>query len=614
MCGIAGFLSFNNQFSQSTLEYITNSLTHRGPDAHGYYFDGKAGLGHRRLSIIDLSVSANQPMFSHCGRYAIIFNGEIYNFREIAKDLDVELKTNSDTEVLLEAFVKFGESFIHKVNGMFAFAIYDIKSELLYLYRDRIGIKPLYYYHSDNNFLFASELKAFNNISKLDNGGVDFQSLNDFLYLGYIPAPQSVYNKIKKIPPGTFAVVGNNTFRISPYWKLDEQIEHNVIIDIDEAKNKLRELLFSSVKYRMISDVPFGTFLSGGIDSSLVTAIAQKISDIPLKTFSIGFDEGKFNEAFHARKVAEYLKTEHYEKVLSYADALDLLDTFFDSFDEPFSDSSAFPTLLVSKFAREKVTVILSGDGGDETYLGYGAYNWGRRLSNPAVKFFRKPIARILKAGNNRQKRAAELFAYQDKSRIKSHIFSQEQFCFSEREINALLNDNFKTSFSFDENYQLLNRTLSITEEQALFDLQYYLPDDLLTKVDRASMRYSLEVRVPLLDYRLVHFALNLNEELRKKRGITKYLLKQILFEFVPEKYFDRPKWGFSIPLIQWLNNEWRFLIEDYLNKEAIESVGIFNYQTVNQYVKCYLNGETYFYNRIWIMIIVQRFYKHLNK
>jgi asparagine synthase (glutamine-hydrolysing) len=613
MCGIAGFLSFNQIFSKPDLENITNALIHRGPDAAGFYYNNIIGLGHRRLSIIDLSNAANQPMFSQCGRYVIVFNGEIYNYKEIANDLNVQLKTTSDTEVLIEAFVQWGVNFVNRLNGMFAFVIYDTRDELIYIYRDRMGIKPIYYYHNDNDFVFASELKSFNHLPSINKGGINKTALNEFLYLGYIPAPLSIYNSIKKFPSGCYAVIGKNKFEIKTYWNLEEQVEEKVITNIQEAKSKLEELLLSAVQYRMISDVPFGTFLSGGIDSSLVTALAQKLSDKPVKTFSIGFKEGKFNEANHARAVAEYLKTEHHEKILSYNDALDLLDTVFDAYDEPFADSSAFPTLLVSKFAREHVTVILSGDGGDETYLGYGSYEWNKRLNNPLINTFKKPIGILLGMGDNRAKRAAQLFQYPNKKRIKSHIFSQEQYCFSENELQDILNPEFKAALAFDENIITVGRKLSTIEEQALFDLKYYLQDDLLVKVDRASMQHSLEVRVPLIDYRLVHFALNLSEDLRKHKGISKFLLKEVLYDLVPKHLFERPKWGFSIPLVEWLQKDWKVLIDDYLNKEAIESAGIFNYRMVNALVSRFLKGETYLYNRIWLIILVQKFREKTN-
>jgi len=607
MCGIAGFLSFSDSFSKIDLENITNALSHRGPDASGFYFNNTVGLGHRRLSIIDLSTAANQPMFSHDGRYVIVFNGEIYNYKEIAEELDCKLRTTSDTEVLLESFVKWGTAFVNKLNGMFAFAIYDTQDELLYLFRDRMGIKPIYYYQADNKFVFASELKSFDRLPEKYKSGLNKQAINDFLYLGYIPAPLSIYNNIKKFPSGCYAVLGRNKFEIKQYWSIEQQVETNILSSTKEAKSRLYELLLSSVQYRMISDVPFGTFLSGGIDSSLVTALAQRLSDKPVKTFSIGFNESKFNEANYAKRVAGFLKTEHYEKFLSYKDALDLLETSFEVFDEPFADSSIFPTLLVSKFAREHVTVILSGDGGDETYLGYGTYEWGKRLENPFVKAFRKPISKFLSLGDNRLKRAANLFDYNNEQDLKSHIFSQEQYYFTRKEIDGLLSKDYHSVFSIEEDIYSPNRTLSFTEHQSIFDLKYYLQDDLLVKVDRASMRYSLEVRVPLIDYRLVHFALNLSENLRRQRGITKFLLKEVLYDLVPKELFNRPKWGFGVPLGDWLQNEWRFLIDEYLDKSVIESVGIVKYEKVKMLIERFLKGENFLYNRIWLLIILHK-------
>lgn len=614
MCGIAGFLSFDKHFSKTDLENSTNKLTHRGPDASGFYFDDIIGLGHRRLSIIDLSDSANQPMTSHCGRYIIVFNGEIYNFKELLTGLKTKLKTHSDTEVLLQSFIEWGPDFVQKLNGMFAFAIYDKEDQKLFVYRDRMGIKPLYFYQNENDFVFASELKALKQIPSLNKGEINKKAISNFLYQGYIPAPLSIYENIQKFPSGAYAVVSKNQFELKSYWKIEEQVEKKVLSNFNEAKNELRKLLLSAVEYRMVSDVPLGTFLSGGIDSSLVTAIAQKLSDKPINTFSIGFKEGKFNEADYAAKVAGHLGTNHHESILSYQDVLDHFETLFTSYDEPFSDSSAFPTMLVSEFARKHVKVILSGDGGDESYLGYGSYEWGKRLSHPISKVFKNQIRGVLKKGNSRFKRAAGLFDYQSEKRIKSHIFSQEQYLFSEKEIERILNAEYKQDVSIDENIIALNRKLSIQEQQALFDMKYYLQDDLLVKVDRASMLHSLEVRVPLIDHRLVKFALNIDENLRKQKGITKYLLKEVLYELVPKELFDRPKWGFSIPLIEWLQKDWRFLIEDLLNKNAVQEVGLFNYDIVNQYVKRFLNGEYYLYNRIWLMILLQKFLKTNSK
>ncbi|RLD57996.1 MAG: hypothetical protein DRJ01_13165 [Bacteroidetes bacterium] len=354
----------------------------------------------------------------------------------------------------------------------------------------------------------------------------------------------------------------------------------------------------------MISDVPLGTFLSGGIDSSLVTAVAQSISKKPVKTFSIGFNESKFNESAYAAKVAKHLKTDHHEFIVSEKDVLELIDDFFDIYDEPFADSSGFPTMLVSKMAKKHVTVVLSGDGGDELFHGYGAYIWANRLNNPLINTFKKPIGFTLSHLNDKYKRAAKLFQYPDKQHIKTHIFSQEQYFFSANELKKLLINN-KIS-TVPENFNL-SRSLTPNEEQSIFDLKYYLKDDLLTKVDRASMHYALETRVPLLDHNIVEFALNINPELKIKNKEQKHLLKQVLYDYVPAQYFDRPKWGFSIPLSKWLKTDLSYLIDKYLSKEIVETANIVNYSEVKSLIKKFNNGQKFLYNRLWVLIVLHR-------
>ena len=592
---------------------MTTCLKHRGPDADGFFHNGHTGLGHRRLSIIDLSTGANQPMYSADGRYVIIFNGEVYNFQEIAQDLKVSLKTHGDTEVILEAYAQWGPSFVNKLNGMFALAIYDIQANSLFICRDRLGIKPIYYYHQDGLFAFASELKALTGLPELSGKfNVDYNSVKEFLYLGYVPTPNSIYAEVKKFPQGyTGMLDGNNNLTLTPYWVLSEKVTGNVITDEAEAKKQLNELVNSAVKYRMIADVPFGTFLSGGVDSSLVTAVAQSNSSVPVNTFSIGFKESSFNEAEHARKVATHLGTHHHEFMVSYQEAIDLFEDIIDVYDEPFADSSSVPTMLVSKLARQHVTMTLSGDGGDETYLGYGFYNWAERLSNPVVNALRGPIATALSFGDNRKQRAALMFKYPDKARLKSHIFSQEQYYFSENDFAQYLTPalNGKSRIRLEEDNHVTARKLSPAEEQAVFDMRYYLPDDLLVKVDRASMKYSLESRVPLLDYRLVEFALNVHPSLKMKDGNLKYLLKQVLYDYVPKELFDRPKWGFGMPINQWLKKELKHLIDQYTHPELIQKAGLMQPEAVKTLVAQYLSGKDYLYNRVWLTIILHRWW-----
>lgn len=592
------------------MQNMTNCMSHRGPDAAGFFLnEGKTcGLGHRRLSIIDLSAASNQPMFSHSGRYCIVFNGEIYNFQEIAKQLNIETRTTGDTEIILEAFEKKGPEFVHLMNGMFALAIYDKVDDALYLYRDRLGVKPLYYFNHEGSFAFGSEIKSVMQSAYVRREVKVFKpSVYTFLYAGYIPEPFTIYDKVQRLPAGSYAIIKKGEIEIKSYWKPEEKIKPQVQTDFKQAKNDLKELLTSSVRYRMISDVPFGTFLSGGIDSSTVTAIAQSISNQPVKTFSIGFKEAKHDESKYAAQVSKHLKTDHHEFTVTENDALGLIDKMMTAYDEPYADSSAIPTMLVSKLARKHVTMTLSGDGGDELFLGYGAYNWAKRLNNPLVKLLRAPISFSLSQLSNRYKRAAGVFSYKSNQRIKSHIFSQEQYFFGEDELNDLLTKEYQEHVLFNEDFTKLGRNLSAQEEQALFDIKHYLKDDLLVKVDVASMQFSLETRTPFLDYRVVEYALNLSENLKKKDGVAKYLLKEVLYDYVPASFFDRPKWGFSIPLIKWLRTDLHYLIDKYLSNEVLSKYKIVNPEKVKTLVNRFEKGEDFLYNRLWALILLHK-------
>ena len=613
MCGITGIFSFKQAASKDLLEKMTNAISHRGPNAYGY-FESRGGhciLGHRRLSIIDLSDAANQPMQSRCKRYLIVFNGEVYNFAEIRDEIksysNIDFSTSSDTEVLVEAFALWGKAFVYKLNGMFAMAIYDTKDEVLWLFRDRLGIKPLYYYLDDQMIAFSSELKSLLLLKK-DKGPfhLNKEALNQYLRLGYIPEPNSIYTEIKKFEAAHLGAVTSYGFSKECYWNIDKKVNKQVHTDEEKAKKQLRSLLESSVNYRLISDVPFGTFLSGGIDSSTVTAVAQSISDKPINTFSIGFKEADFNESVHAAKIAKHLGTNHHEFTLSYSDAMEHFDEIIQTYDEPFADSSSIPTMLVSRLARKHVTMTLSGDGGDEQFHGYGFYNWAKRLNNPMLKVMKKPAGFVLsRTKSNRNKRAALMFDYNKSTHMPSHIFSVEQYFYSEYELEEALRKEYIKPLHFEQGK--LERELSAAENQALFDIKSYLKDDLLVKVDRASMRYSLETRVPLLDHRIVEFSLNLDESLKRKNKETKYLLKQVLYDYLPKELFDRPKWGFSIPIRFWLQNELKYLVDNYLSEAIIEKYGIFNKEYVVSIKQRYFDGEDYLFNKIWLIIVLNQ-------
>lgn len=608
MCGIAGILSKSPSLQSHVIENMTAALKHRGPDAQGIFInqDHTVALGHRRLSILDLSESANQPMYSADGRYVIVFNGEIYNFKSIRANLVSEghsFLTNSDTEVLITAFYAWGINMLDRLNGMFAFAIYDQLEKNLWLFRDRMGKKPLYYYVDSEIFVFASEIKSI--LTHQVDRSVNTNALHQFLHLGYIPEPETAWSRIFKFPSGSYAIV-NPDLQISfrSYWTLNNLRVDSVAQDPIE---ELKGLLTNSISERLISDVPLGTFLSGGTDSSLITAIASQLTTERLKTFSIGFSDQKFNESKYARLVAEKLKTDHHEYIVTNKDALELTEEYIQQFDEPFADTSAIPTMLVSKMARREVTVVLTGDGGDELFLGYGAYDWARRLSNPALKIF-KPFVRnfLANAPSGRYKRASHLFESLSPGQQRSHVFSQEQYFFTSAQLaNKLLLDpsGYRPFHYFDDKV-----SLSEAEKQAIFDTQFYLKDDLLVKVDRASMRFGLECRCPLLDHRIVEFAMSLPIRFKKREGIKKWILKELLGEHLPKELVHRPKWGFSVPLATWLKGELKYLIDEYLEDQMIDEVGLFQPGYINELKTRFFSGkEDYLYNRLWVILLVHK-------
>ena len=621
MCGISGYFTPNNFFTEEDLTIMVASQNHRGPDSNGTYLHNKVGLGHNRLSIIDLSERGAQPMHSFKKRYVIVYNGEVYNYTEVAAELkfnfdpNFHFRSGTDTEVVLEAFAGYGLEAVKHFNGMFAFAIYDKQEEELYLFRDRMGIKPVYYYWDGENFVFASEIKAIKKLSKL-NLRINYSVIPQYLNLGYIPAPFSIYQNCYKLEPGHYIKVSKNNFEKKKYWSIESAISDNVIKNENQATVLISDLLISSVQYQLKSDVPYGVFLSGGIDSSLVAANAVKLSGTKINTFSIGFENQKFNEAIYAKQIANYLGTNHHEFTVTITDAIDTLEDYMDAYGEPFADSSGIPTLLVSKLAKKYVTVALSGEGGDELFHGYGSYKWAQRLDNFFLKHNRSLIASILrKSSSARNKRVSEMFTFDDEERNYSHIFSQEQYFFSINEIKKSLISPYLSPILLDEllkytdttfnnaiNDKKGNRKLYAQEKQALYDLKFYLPDDLLVKIDRASMHYSLETRVPYLDHRLVEESINISSVFKNSPN-PKYILKEILYQHIPKKYFDRPKQGFSIPLKFWLHKEMYFLLDDYLNEVIVKKVGIIDYKYVQQLIKRFKNEEDYIAQRLWLLI-----------
>ena len=614
MCGIAGIISSQPLLTESVAS-MKEAMKHRGPDADDLYFntDKTVALCHVRLSIIDLSSEANQPFHSRSGRYVIVFNGEVYNFNRLKKMLrdehGINFRTNSDTEVIAEGFEVYGPSICEKLHGMFAICVYDIQEGTLHLFRDRMGKKPLFYFLSDTVFAFASEIKSLLKYPEIKAAvRINRNVITSFLHLGYVPEPDTVYSSIYKFPAGHRGVVRNGKLETVKYWGISDAQTQPKVTSPAQAKTELKLLLRQAVQDRLISDVPLGAFLSGGTDSSLVTAIAAQETSASLKTFSIGFHENKFNESQYAAAVSNALKTDHTEYTLSEREAIGILETYLRHFDEPFADASAIPTMLVSKLARKEVKVALTGDGGDELFLGYGTYTWANRLNGSLWKNLREPLSHIFQlSGQNRLQRVGKLLRPDLYSGLRSHIFSQEHYFFSQQEIveDLLLDRNYFYPFQYNDPDNLTDATPA--ELQALFDLQFYLKDDLLVKVDRASMYHALECRCPLLDHTVVEFSARLDASLKIQAGKRKWLLKELLREYLPDSLVDRPKWGFAVPMASWLKGELRYLVDKYLSEEAILKAGLFKPASVQKLVNEFLNGKNYLYNRLWTLIVLHK-------
>lgn len=616
MCGIAGFVSDNLNYL--SLRSMISCLNHRGPDADGIYHEGPVGLGHKRLSIIDLSDKANQPMFSEDHDMVIVFNGEIYNYAEIRKDLSdlgYSFKTNSDTEVILQAFRAWEGKAIERFIGMFVFALYKRSNQTLYLYRDRVGVKPLFYYHKGNEFWFASELKSIAN--QLEQKNINSLAVSDFFRFGYIRYPHTIFSDVYKLPPGHFAIVKNGKLNIQPYWQIESVKPGSFSGSEDKALGELESLMKSSFDYRMVADVPVGLFLSGGIDSSSLSALLSA-KHKNLKTFSIGFDEERYNEAVYAKTIATYLGTDHHEQILSSSDAEKVLDKYFEIFDEPFADSSGIPVYLVSEFAKQHgCKVVLSADGGDELFGGYDRYSsiplLKRRLSK--MKAFTGILSPALQvAGNlplekfNVKHRSAKLndLLNNYENGKETAFYTSWLSIVSDKKFNILTGSHHTTEPELN--------APSFEEQMMLWDFKYYLPEDLLTKVDRATMATSIEAREPFLDHRLIEFVFSLPLHYRMKQGQSKYLLKKILYKYIPQSYFDRKKMGFSIPLFKWFSQKLDAEFEHLFTIEKLNDIPVLNTTAVIDEYKKYLFfksiGKEYNMLLIWHLYVFLKWWQ----
>ncbi|HEV7231913.1 MAG TPA: asparagine synthase (glutamine-hydrolyzing), partial [Bacteroidia bacterium] len=506
------------------------------------------------------------------------------------------------------------------LNGMFAFAIYDKQEEELHLYRDRLGIKPLYYYWDEQHFAFASEIGVFKQLGKLKLE-INPAAILQYLNLGYIPAPFSIYKNIYKLDAGGSLTISKKGIQKNRYWSLPQVLKKNPEAKEQQVISSVSDMLSESVRYQLRSDVPFGIFLSGGTDSSLIAAKAVELTGAGVNTFSIGFESRKYDESIHARSIAGFFKTNHHEFHVKMQDGIDMLETYMDIYGEPFADSSGIPTLFVSQLARKNVTVALSGEGGDELFHGYGSYKWATRLDNFLIYQNRHLIAATLSNMPGKYKRLAGKFRLAGKKNIHSHIHTQEQYYFSHEEAERMFLTTTLDPSAVRQNSEFTDiqflaemseadsgRTLSAAEKQALYDIRFYLPDDLLTKIDRASMHFSLETRVPFLDHRLVELAVNIDPALKSK-GRSKHILKEILYRHIPATYFNRPKQGFSIPIRLWLKTGMRFLIDDFLNETVIRNANLVNYDEVRLLVKRFDAGEDFLFHKLWLLICLHKWF-----
>jgi len=624
MCGITGFCDFKKVLTKETLLKANNVLAHRGPDnGHTEIYESwnaNIGFGHRRLSILDLSEHGNQPMHSDDGAVSIILNGEIYNFAEIRKSLEClgyKFHSVSDTEVIIKAYEHWGIEAVQQFIGMFAFALFDRKKNLLYLFRDRAGVKPLYYFQGDDCILFASELKSLHQYpvfkKEINEKGISF-----FFKYAYIPAPHTIFKNTFKLQAGHYLkieVCKKEVNEIKYYDILDYYSKPKLKISEKDAIEETERLLISAFQYRMVSDVPVGVFLSGGYDSSAVAGILQKYSGQKIKTFTIGFHEKKYDEAIYANKIAEYIGTDHHEYYCTTKEAQDIFPELADIFDEPFGDSSALPTILVSRFARKQVTVALSADGGDELFAGYNRYDHLAKIYsvlNKSPQFLKdfsgtilskipfskipvknKIFQKISKVGELlSSKNDIEIYDILGKHYSNEHLRNILNMPVADQGLYAALsNINGENDF--------MNTALAL-------DYKVYMADNILVKVDRATMSVGLEGREPLLDHRIIEFVSQLPSQLKYNKGIKKYLLKEITYKYVPKKLLCRPKTGFGIPVYEWLRSDLKEYLYLYISEEQLSKHNYINSKEALRMRDDFIAGKKGYEVKMWLIIMFQ--------
>ncbi len=630
MCGIAGFIDFKNCSTKELLSQMAMAVSHRGPDGEGIYFqqlqDAQLGLGHRRLSIIDLSHAADQPM--HYDGLHLIFNGEIYNYNEIRDQLigkGHQFQTHSDTEVILHAWREWGESSIEQWHGMFAIALFDEKSNELICIRDRAGVKPFYYYWKDDIFLFGSELKSLVAHPAFEKQ-IDREALASFLQYGYIAHPYCIYGNTYKLQPGHLLRLELNLKKVSnvQYWNVYNYYNKPKIqILIPDAIDETEKILEKAFQYRMVADVPVGVFLSGGYDSTCVTTLLQKNSTEKIKTFTIGTTDNKLDEAPFAKQIADRLGTDHTELYCSSKEALDIIPELPYYYDEPFADSSAIPTILVSRMARQKVTVALSSDAGDEIFAGYNRYDYIYKYGQK-INALPRPVRQLAVAAmsniSSKQipywRNQPNFHSRYDKLKnilsdpSPSELLKNLNQVFNSREIEEVFTDKVTELTTSHNSSELMNIDQDPLAYMMAIDYQTYMVDDILQKVDRATMSVSLEGREPFLDQDIIEWAAQLPSSFKYHEGQKKYILKQIVHKYIPKEMMERPKMGFGIPVDTWLSHELKDLVEEYLSEESLKTHGLFNVHIVRKIVSDFMNGRKEKHLKVWYLLMFQMWYK----
>ncbi len=624
MCGIVGLIDKNNSTPKEILNDMIKTLHHRGPDDVGIFYEQiestTIGLAHKRLSIQDLTDHGHQPMNSDCKNYIIVFNGEVYNFKDIKKELEYlgyKFNSNSDTEIVLYSYKQWGIKAVDRFIGMFAFCIYDKIKDKIIIVRDRFGVKPLNYYVDENIFIFSSEIKAFHkhpNFKK--NKKINLDSLSLYFQFGYINAPKTIFENTFKLEPGKYLTYNlkTNKIDIETYWDITNSFTQEKTKKTEkEILKDLEKLLIESYKLRMVSDVPVGVFLSGGYDSVSVASILQKHTKQKIKTFTIGFVEEKYNEAKYAKEIANYLGTEHKELYITEENLLDILPTLTDIFDEPFGDSSAIPTIAVSKLAGVDVKVVLSGDGGDETFFGYGKYINTLKLQKiyDKYKFIQYFDFKFID-----DKFFYFLFKFVPYKYKCKNLISKilKLLKFSKiHNINQLYKEANKYYLS-EEIKKLIGKEVIQTETENVsmqyIDFKTYLPDDILQKVDRASMSESIEAREPLLDHRIIEYVGSIPEKLIYKNKIQKYLLKELVHKYVPKELMEREKQGFSIPIDKWLNGKLKDEVYFYLDYKRVKKEGLLNPNEVIFLRDSYYKKKGVNPYKIWFLLVFEKWYE----